>query len=74
MLEISIIVQVLSLAAQYALAWGFRRNNASDLYYIISVANLLILLVRYLSGESQRRAKVKEVSAIIQALRFVIDG
>jgi len=72
MLEISVIVQLLSLALQYLIAWRFRSTHVSDLYYIVSVANLLVLLVRYLSGESQRRKKVKAFSAFVQALRFVI--
>jgi len=66
-----VIVQLLSLALQYAVAWRFRSTNVSDLYYVLSLANLLVLLARYLSGESQHRKKIKAFSAFVQAIRFV---
>lgn len=74
MLEIAIIVQLVSLVPQYAITWRFKSTGVTDLYYVLSVTNLLILLARYLSGESEKREKVKAVSALLQFLRLVVIG
>lgn len=56
---------------QYLLATKFTTNAAGELFYAFSVANLVILMIRYLSGESEKRQKLKIVSATIQGLLLV---
>jgi hypothetical protein len=59
------------LGLQYAVASRFLSNPASELFYAISVANLAILMIRYLSGESEKRQKLMLFSAAIQGLLLV---
>lgn len=59
---------------QYIVRENFMSGPVSDLYYVFSIANMLVLLARYLSGESESQRKIKAVSALIQLLRFVPDA